>query len=205
MLGLNNVIMNLDITFFLNSLLLGLGLAMDAFSVSLANGLCNQKIKFPKAMGIASTFGFFQFLMPFIGWVLVSTVAKYFGFIEVAIPYIALILLAFIGGKMIYEGVKKKDEKEECPLKPLTFGLLIVQGIATSIDALSVGFTIAHYNVFEALLSAGIIGILTIGICLAGVYIGKAIGTKFQNKASIFGGVILIMIGLEIFITNAIL
>ena len=194
--------MNLDFSFFLTSALLGLGLAMDAFSVSLANGLCYQNIKFPKASLIALIFGFFQALMPFIGWVLVSTVAKYFTFIEVAIPYIALILLSFIGGKMIYEGVKKKEEKEACPVKPLSFGLLIVQGIATSIDALSVGFTIAHYNVWEALLSAGIIGILTVGICLAGVYIGKAIGTKFQNKASIFGGVILIIIGLEIFITS---
>lgn len=194
--------MNLDLTFFLNSLLLGVGLAMDAFSVSLADGLCNQKIKFPKASLIAITFGFFQALMPFLGWVMVSTIAKYFTFIEVAIPYIALVLLCFIGGKMIYEGVKKKDEKEECPVKPLSFGLLLVQGVATSIDALSVGFTIAHYNVWEALLSAGIIGALTIGICLAGVYIGKAIGTKFQNKASIFGGVILIIIGLEIFITS---
>ena len=148
---------------------------MDAFSVSLANGLCYQNIKFPKATLIASIFGLFQALMPFIGWVLVSTVAKYFTFIEVAIPYIALILLSFIGGKMIYEGVKKKEEKEECPVKPLSFGLLMVQGVATSIDALSVGFTISHYNVWEALLSASIIGVLTIGICLAGIYIGKAI------------------------------
>ena len=194
--------MNLDANFFITSILLGLGLAMDAFSVSLANGLCYQNIKFPKATGIAGTFGFFQGLMPFIGWVLVSTVAKYFTFIEVAIPYIALILLCFIGGKMIYEGVKKKAEKEECPIKPLTFGLLLVQGIATSIDALSVGFTIANYMIWEALLSAGIIALLTLFICLAGVYIGKAIGTKFQNKASIFGGVILIIIGLEIFITS---
>ena len=194
--------MNLDIMFFVNSLLLGLGLAMDAFSVSLANGLCYQNIKFPKASLIAGTFGFFQFLMPFIGWVLVSTVAKYFTFIEVAIPYIALVLLCFIGGKMIYEGVKKKEEKDSCPVKPLSMGLLAVQGVATSIDALSVGFTISNYNVWEALLSSGIIGILTIGICLAGVYIGKAIGTKFQNKASIFGGIILIIIGLEIFITS---
>ena len=194
--------MNLDIMFFVNSLLLGLGLAMDAFSVSLANGLCYQNIKFPKASLIAGTFGFFQFLMPFIGWVLVTTVAKYFTFIEVAIPYIALVLLCFIGGKMIYEGVKKKEEKDSCPVKPLSMGLLAVQGVATSIDALSVGFTISNYNVWEALLSSGIIGILTIGICLAGVYIGKAIGTKFQNKASIFGGVILIIIGLEIFITS---
>lgn len=194
--------MNLDANFFITSILLGLGLAMDAFSVSLANGLCYQNIKFPKATGIAGTFGFFQGLMPFIGWVLVSTVAKYFTFIEVAIPYIALVLLCFIGGKMIYEGVKKKEEKEECPIKPLTFGLLLVQGIATSIDALSVGFTIANYIIWEALLSAGIIALLTLFVCLAGVYIGKAIGTKFQNKASIFGGVILIIIGLEIFITS---
>ena len=194
--------MNLDANFFITSILLGLGLAMDAFSVSLANGLCYQNIKLPKATGIAGVFGFMQGLMPFIGWVLVTTVAKYFTFIEVAIPYIALILLAFIGGKMIYEGVKKKEEKEECPIKPLTFALILVQGVATSIDALSVGFTIAHYMIWEALLSAGIIAVLTFSICLAGVYIGKAIGTKFQNKASIFGGVILIVIGLEIFITS---
>lgn len=194
--------MDLTAVFFVNSILLGLGLAMDAFSVSLANGLCYQNIKFPKASLIASTFGFFQCLMPFIGWVIVSTVAKYFTFIEVAIPYIALILLSFIGGKMIYEGAKKKNEKENCPTKPLSFGLLLIQGIATSIDALSVGLTISHYNTWEALLCAGIIGVLTTGICLAGVYIGKAIGTKFQNKASIFGGIILVLIGLEIFITS---
>ncbi len=191
--------MNLDIMFFVNSLLLGLGLAMDAFSVSLANGLNDPKMKITKACGVSGTFAFFQALMPFLGWVLVNTVVQYFKAFEKVIPYIALVLLVFIGGKMIYEGIKKKEDEQA---KKLTVWLLIIQGIATSIDALSVGFTNASYNIYEALLSAGIIGILTFGICLAGVYIGKAVGTKFQNKASIFGGVILILIGLEIFITS---
>ncbi len=191
--------MNLDAMFFVNSLLLGLGLAMDAFSVSLANGLNYPNIKIGKASIISGTFAFFQALMPFIGWVLVNTVVKYFTAFEKIIPYIALVLLVFIGSKMIYEGVKKKEENEN---KKLTVWLLLVQGVATSIDALSVGFTNASYNVYEALLSAGIIGVLTFFICLIGVYIGKAVGTKFQNKASIFGGVILIAIGLEIFITS---
>ncbi len=192
--------MNLDATFFINSILLGLGLAMDAFSVSLANGLNDPKMKLGKASVVSGTFAFFQALMPFIGWVLVNTVVQYFKAFEKVIPYVALVLLVFIGSKMIYEGVKKKEAEEQA--KKLTVGLLIVQGIATSIDALSVGFTNASYNVYEALLSAGIIGVLTFGICLIGVYIGKAVGTKFQNKASIFGGVILILIGLEIFITS---
>ena len=193
--------MNLDFTFFFNSILLGVGLAMDAFSVSLANGMNNPTLKKGKAGIIAGIFAIFQAMMPMIGWTCVYFVAREFGIFETFIPYIALVLLSFIGGKMIYESVKKKkDESEE--KKELKFGAIIVQGVATSIDALSVGFTISDYNWAEALLACGIIGVLTFFICFAGIFIGKKLGTKLADKAGIFGGVILIIIGLEIFITS---
>ncbi len=189
-----------EFTFFLNSALLGLGLAMDAFSVSLANGLNEPKMKGGKVCLVAGIFAFFQFAMPMIGWVCVSTVAQYFTAFEKVIPYIALVLLCFIGGKMLYEGIKNKDNKEEKP----AIGIkgLLVQGVATSIDALSVGFTISSYGWVQALVSCLIIGVLTFGICIAGIYIGKKAGTKLAGKAGILGGVILIAIGLEIFITS---
>ncbi len=189
-----------DFTFFTTSLLLGVGLAMDAFSVSLANGMNECKMKNCKACGTSALFAFFQFIMPLIGWVCVSTIADYFTAFEKCIPWIALALLSFIGGKMLYESLKHKDGEEEKPAT--TLGGLVVQGIATSIDALSVGFTIAHYGFLEALVACLIIGGLTFFICLAGVYIGKKAGTKLADKAGILGGVILILIGLEIFITS---
>lgn len=192
--------MNLDLMFFVNSALLGLGLAMDAFSVSLANGLNEPVMKKGKMCGISGIFAFFQFAMPMIGWICVSTIAEKFTAFEKFIPWIALALLGFIGGKMLFEAIKNKDSEE--PKPPVKFGGLIIQGIATSIDALSVGFTIAKHTVWEALLSCAIIGILTFFICLVGIIIGKKAGTKLSNKAGILGGVILILIGLEIFITS---
>lgn len=192
--------MNLSFAFFFNSILLGIGLAMDAFSVSLANGLNEPKMKNRKMLGIAGIFSLFQFAMPMIGWVCVSTIAQYFRTFEKLIPWIALILLGYIGGKMLYEGIKNKGTDDEpCAV---TLSALIVQGVATSIDALSVGFTISEYNVFEALLSCLLIGIVTFFICYAGITIGKKAGTKLAGKAGIIGGVILIFIGLEIFISN---
>ena len=192
--------MDLSVRFFISSILLGVGLAMDAFSVSLANGLNEPLMKRKKAAGVAGIFAFFQFLMPLIGWVCVRTVAQYFEAFEKCIPWIALALLGFIGGKMLYEGIKNKDSAEEKPAVGLA--ALLVQGIATSIDALSVGFTVSTYNVWEALLSCGIIGVLTFFICFAGIEIGKKAGTKLAGKAGILGGAILIFIGLEIFITS---
>ena len=191
--------MNFDFTFFLTSVLLGFGLSMDAFSVSLANGLADPKMKLGKMLGIAGVFSFFQFAMPLIGWVCVSTVAKIFGIFEQFIPWIALLLLGYIGTKMLIDGIKNKEE-DEAPA--FSFCALLVQGIATSIDALSVGFTISDYNAIEALVSCFIIGALTFGICLGGIAIGRKAGTKLASKAGIFGGVILIIIGLEIFITS---
>ena len=192
--------MTLDIIFFLNSLLLGLGLAMDAFSVSLATGLHEPNMKKGKIFGASGMFGFFQGAMPMIGWVCVSTLATHFSAFEKFIPWIALALLGFIGGKMIYEAVKNKNTEE--PKPPVNFGGLIVQGIATSIDALSVGFTIAEHNIWQALITCSIIGIITFALCIGGIFIGKKVGTKLTNKAGILGGIILILIGLEIFITS---
>lgn len=194
--------MDLNFQFFLTSLLLGIGLAMDAFSVSVANGLNEPKMKPLKMCGTAGIFAFFQFLMPMLGWLCVTLIASIFSIFEKFIPWIALALLCFIGIKMIIDSVKcKKEEECNCPKKVGLLALL-VQGIATSIDALSVGFTISEYNVWESLLACGIIGILTFGICLGGILIGKKVGGKLADKAGIFGGAILIFIGIEIFITS---
>ena len=190
----------IDFMFFANSVLLGIGLAMDAFSVSIANGLNDPHMSLKKALGISGMFAFFQALMPLIGWVLVHTLASQFKAFERAIPFIALALLGFIGGKMLYEGITQKEEK--CEAKPLCLTLLVAQGIATSIDALSVGFTIADYDVLPALACALIIATATFGICLVGVKIGERVGQHFSSKATVMGGAILIFIGLEIFVTN---
>ena len=192
--------MNLGFTFFFNSILLGIGLAMDAFSVSLANGLNEPTMKKGRMGAVAGVFSLFQCAMPLIGWICVSTIAQYFKAFEVCIPWIALILLCYIGGKMLIEGIRSKDEAQEAAA--VGFGALMVQGVATSIDALSVGFTIADYHFAEALLACILIGVVTFFICFAGLAIGKKAGTKLAGKAGIFGGAILIFIGLEIFITS---
>lgn len=192
--------MNLGFSFFVNSFLLGTGLAMDAFSVSLANGLNEPKMKKGRVIGVAGIFALFQLAMPLIGWICVSTVAEHFKSFEKFIPWIALILLFYIGGDMLLDGIKHKDSYEEKPAVGFT-GLLI-QGVATSIDALSVGFTISDYNFTEALLACVLIGTVTFFICLAGILIGRKAGTALAGKAGIFGGVILIFIGLEIFFSS---
>ena len=188
-------------TFFVNSILLGVGLAMDAFSVSLANGLNEPKMKAGRMSLIAGVFGIFQAAMPMIGWICVHTIVQYFSSFEKLIPWIALILLLYIGGKMLIEGIKGGDEAEE-GVKNLSFGALMIQGVATSIDALSVGFTIADYNFLMALICALIIAVVTFAICIFGLIIGKKVGTKLAGKANILGGVILIGIGIEIFVTG---
>ncbi|MBR5012131.1 MAG: manganese efflux pump [Clostridia bacterium] len=192
--------MEFNFSFFFTSVMLGVGLAMDAFSVSLANGLNEPCMKKHKVIGVAGIFSLFQFLMPLIGWFCVSTIAGYFKIFERFIPYIALVLLCYIGGKMLYDGIKSKDCEERGAA--VGFSALIVQGIATSIDALSVGFTISEYDFIHALLSCLIIGVVTYFICFAGILIGKKAGTKLAGSAGIFGGAILIFIGLEIFVTS---
>ena len=193
--------MKLDFVFIFNSILLGVGLAMDAFSVSLANGLNEQNMKKGKVFGIAGVFAFFQGLMPLLGWVCIHSILSYFEAFEKFIPWIALILLVLIGGKMLLDGIFHKEGEEK---KTLGLWGLLLQGIATSIDALSVGFTIAEYDVKMALVSVLLIALVTFVICLCGIEIGKKFGTKLSNKATIFGGIILIAIGIEIFITGLI-
>lgn len=192
--------MEWSFVFFFNSVLLGVGLAMDAFSVSLANGLNEPSMKKKKMCGIAGVFAVFQALMPMIGWICVHTIVQYFKSFEKLIPWIALLLLGFIGGKMLIEGIREKDEEREKP--GVGLWALIVQGIATSIDALSVGFTIADYGFVMALVCAVIIAAVTFIICMLGLIIGRKCGTRPSGKAAILGGSILIVIGLEIFITG---
>ncbi len=188
-----------DIFFFIfNSILFGIGLAMDAFSVSLANGLNEPKMKISRVCLIAGTFGFFQTFMPMTGWICIHTIAQIFDWFRGFIPWIALILLLYIGGKMLIEGIHSKENDEE--EKKLGKRGLALQGIATSIDALSVGFTIADYTWYTALSESVIIGAVTFAICAAGLYIGKRFGIRLAGKASVLGGIILILIGAEIFI-----
>ncbi len=187
--------------FFVQNILIGVGLAMDAFSVSVANGLNEPCMKIRKMLGIAGMFAIFQGFMPMLGWICVHTIAEHFQTFEKLIPWIALILLAFIGGKMIYEGIY--GEEEDCCSKPgLGFTALVIQGIATSIDALSVGFTISDYNLINALAAAALIAAVTFVICLGGIFIGRTAGSKLCGKAGIFGGIILVAIGIEIFLTG---
>ena len=192
--------MEWNLLFFVNSAMLGVGLAMDAFSVSLANGLNEPNMRKKKLCGIAAVFAIFQAAMPMIGWICVHTIVECFKAFEAWIPWIALILLVFIGGKMLIEGIKNNEEEVE--KQEVGFAALMIQGVATSIDALSVGFTIAEYGLLMAIVCAMIIAVITFFICVGGLVIGKKFGTRLSNKASILGGVILIIIGLEIFITG---
>ncbi len=186
--------------FFFNSVLLGVGLAMDAFSVSMANGLNEPKMGKGKMCGVAGVFAAFQAIMPMTGWICVHTIIRYFTKFESFIPWIALVLLLYNGGKMLIEGIRNRGEVVE--KLGLGFGALLVQGVATSIDALSVGFTISEYGWVMALTASLIIAAVTFIICMAGLVIGKKFGTELSNKADILGGVILIAIGLEIFLTG---
>ncbi|MDY5112374.1 MAG: manganese efflux pump [Bilifractor sp.] len=197
-------------SFVLNSILLGVGLAMDAFSVSIANGLNEPGMSRKKTYGIAACYAFFQFAMPMIGWFCVHTIASYFKIFQKFIPWIALILLLYIGGQMLFEGIRRiKNKCEEnpencgCGTKTvLTRKTLIIQGIATSIDALSVGFTTARYGTAAAFSSSLIIAVVTFVICMIGLLFGKKFGERLSEKATILGGIILIAIGIEIFVTG---
>lgn len=192
--------MGYSILFFLNSGLLGVGLAMDAFSVSLVNGLNEPKMSRKRMCGIACVFGMFQGVMPMAGWICIHSIVRYFKAFEKAIPWIALALLVYIGTKMLIEGIKHKGQDIE--KAGVGIAALMVQGIATSIDALSVGFTIASYEWVMALTAALIIAAITFIICMIGLKIGKLAGIRLSKTASVIGGIILIGIGLEIFISS---
>ncbi len=190
----------MDLAFFLTSIALGAGLAMDAFSVSLANGLGEPCMKARRMTLIAGTFAFFQFLMPMIGWLCVHFLLQLFSAFQRFIPWIALILLLFIGGNMLREGLRHDCSEAERPA--VGIAALMLQGVATSIDALSVGFTISDYSALSAFVCCLVIAAVTFALCLGGIAIGKRFGTCMAGKASCLGGIILILIGLEIFITG---
>ncbi len=207
--------MTITLTLIINSILLGVGLAMDAFSVSLANGLNEHNMGLGRMLAIAGTFAGFQFAMPVIGWFCVHSIATAFSAFQKFIPWIALALLLYIGGKMLIEGIRDSREMRDAEtdgsvsasgaVERVAVGALMLQGIATSIDALSVGFTIADYNTAQALIASIIIGVVTYIICMVGLGLGRTFGTKLAGKAGILGGVILILIGLEIWFTGVIL
>lgn len=205
--------------FVINSVLLGVGLAMDAFSVSIVNGLNETRMSKGKTLGIAGTYAGFQFAMPMIGWFGVHTIAEAFQAFQKYIPWIALLLLLYIGGKMLLEGIRNQrasgsgdsahseercDEKAAAPENSAELGLttLLLQGVATSIDALSVGFTISGYNAAKAFIASLLIAVTTLIVCLVGLRFGKKFGDKLADKATVLGGVILILIGIEIFVTG---
>ncbi len=181
---------------FAGSALLGLGLAMDAFSVSIANGLANPGMPRSKICTMAGVFAFFQALMPLLGWFCVHNLAERFAVFERFVPRIAFLLLGFIGINMLIEGIRKNEKTEG--QDRLSAAVLLVQGIATSIDALSVGFTISEYELPQALACALVIAAVTFALCASGVLIGKKFGMALADKAQIFGGMILIGIGIEI-------
>ena len=161
-------------SFFLDNLLLGAGLAMDAFSVSVANGLHDPAMPGRSRLKIAGVFAFFQFLMPVLGWLGVRGIASVFSAFEKAVPWIALL------------------------------STLLLQGVATSIDALSAGFALASYTFAETLISGLIIAAVTLFLCLVGVWTGQKAGQRLTRWASVLGGLILIGIGIEIFLKNTV-
>ena len=192
--------MTLDLAFFINSALFGVGLAMDAFSVSVANALAAPGMGLWQRLRIAGAFALFQILMPLLGWFCVRTIAESFTAFSRFIPWIALALLLYIGGGMLLDGLR--GEGEAAQEQTLSHGTLLMQALATSIDALSVGFTIADYRFGAALIEALIIGAVTLFICLFGLFLGRKAGAKLSGLAPVVGGVILIAIGLRIFIAG---
>lgn len=192
--------MSVTPSFVVNSVLLGVGLAMDAFSVSLANGLSMPRMGRGLRLAIPLTFAGFQFAMPLAGWFCVRTIAETFQGFQRLIPWIALGLLGFIGGRMLIDSRRGAETGEGGAA--LTPAVLITQGVATSIDALSVGFTIAEYRLGAALAAASIIAVVTFAICAGGLRLGRRFGTRLAGRANALGGAILIAIGLEIFIRS---
>lgn len=179
-------------------LLIGIGLAMDAFSVSVTDGIVLKKPNPMQAAKIALFFGGFQFLMPCAGYLLGSAFARYITAFD---HWVAFALLAFIGGKMLFEAISEKEEEEI--KNPLSFATLIVLAVATSIDALAVGVTFATMpevlTIWEA---SAVIGIVTFFISYGGVYIGSKCGNLLGNKAEIAGGIVLVGIGIKILIEH---
>lgn len=184
----------------LELLLIGIGLAMDAFAVSICKGLAMQKVNKKQALIIGLFFGGFQALMPFIGWALGTQFQRYITDID---HWIAFILLGYIGGKMIGEAVKKEEEKEEIKQTDPKLDLkeMLILAVATSIDALAVGVTFAFLN-YPIIEAVSIIGLVTFFISVAGVYVGNFFGNRYKKKAELVGGLILVLMGVKILLEH---
>ena len=179
-------------------LLLALGVSMDAFAVSICKGLAMKKATIKEGLTCGIWFGGFQALMPLLGYLLGALFAEA---IEKVDHWVAFGLLAIIGINLLKEAFEKDCDCENHS-DDMSFKTMFVMAVATSIDALSVGFTIAEYGLMEAILAALIIAGITFFICYGGLAIGKKAGTKLAGKAGIFGGIVLILIGIEIFLTG---
>ena len=187
----------------LNLLMIAVGLSMDAFAVSMTNGMCtarsgNKKQFFSKALLWSVMFGLFQGLMPVLGYFLGKTFSSFISSVD---HWIAFLLLAFIGGKMIWEAVH--PDEENCRVS-LRFSSILTQAVAPSIDALAVGISFALLG-SDILFSAAVIAVTTLIFCIVGAYLGKAFGSLLNSKAEIFGGVILILIGIKILLEHTLL
>lgn len=231
----------MDLIFFISCILLGIGLAMDAFAISIADGISKPEAELGYVIKVTAVYALFQFVMPLIGWFLVHEAAKALGSFNELVPWIALILLAFLGGRMILDGARIRiaeaevcstscedrvcssegGRKEVCskrdicskrmkfladiPSSELTGMTLFLQGIATSIDALSTGFAIARYDAKAAFVCSSIIAAVTWIMCMTGMRIGSRVGKMFSAHATIVGGVILVFIGTEVFAKGVLL
>ncbi len=178
-------------------ILLAIGLSADAAAVSISNTLCIRKVKLKHALSMALSFGIFQGIMPLIGYYAATSFSYY---IKSCDHWIAFILLGIIGGKMLYESIKDEG-KQDCSVFSLSFKLLLVQAIATSIDALAVGISLSvlEVNIFA---SVAIISTVTFICCMLAVLVAKRFGTMLGKRAGIVGGLILIFIGVKIFVEH---
>lgn len=186
----------ININLLLTATILGAGLAMDAFAVSVSNGMTVVQLKLRHAFKTALFFGFFQLLMTALGWLMGISFSRY---VEAYAHWIAFFLLIFIGGKMLYETLTERDGERQTE-NPLAIQTLTVLAIATSIDALlvGVGFAAGNMDVRSMIVSCSVIGAVTFCLSFAGVLLGRKTGAHLQNQAGIFGGLILILIGFKI-------
>lgn len=196
-------------------ILLGVALAMDACAVAMTDGMCESKMPIKRAFLTAAMFGFFQFMMPMIGYFITGIVAEaFFETFEKISSWISFLLLGFLGGKMIVESIKEMCENKKttgtggdltvCPIeKRISFSKLLLQAVATSIDALAVGVTLQMAKISQGLAlgvwgSTVTIGIVTLFLSFGAVFLGKAVGNKLSDKAGFFGGVVLVCIGVKL-------
>ncbi len=181
---------------FFNAVVLGVTLAMDAFSISVSKALVSTKTNILDGVKLGAVFGIFQAIMPLLGYIIgasfYSLIKNYFGIVS-------FLILAYIGGKMLYDYFKG-EEQTLC--KDILIKELLVLGIATSIDALAAGFCFGAATLLQTLISCLIIGIITFIICFFGYHLGSALSEKIGNKSALFGGIVLILLGIKILIES---